>query len=247
MGLTERALRELMRILETGKFPSDDSAASDLYFVVREALENRRTLSDRTAERDQLRILYNTARDGMREVGELLETCRIELAESRAEVERLQGESEVWRDGLKLSGEIFDRVTAEREAATTRATTAEAQLAHWKKQHDIELLTADGLADTAAGLRRALEDELSWSRANGPCQAGLVKRCMCPHCITERSKAALAASPDDHERRIKAEGLREVARAASVAPGAKHWEWDGLYNFIISEADRLEKEATNGR
>ena len=38
MGLTERALRELMRILETGKFPSDDSAASDLYFVVREAL-----------------------------------------------------------------------------------------------------------------------------------------------------------------------------------------------------------------
>lgn len=55
MGLTERALRELMRILETGKFPSDDSAASDLYFAVREALENRRILSDRTAERDHLR------------------------------------------------------------------------------------------------------------------------------------------------------------------------------------------------
>jgi len=243
MGLTERALRELMRILETGKFPSDDSAASDLYFVVREALENRRTLSDRTAERDQLRILYNTARDGMREVGELLETCRIELAESRAEVERLQGESEVWRDGLKLSGEIFDRVTAEREAATTRATTAEAQLAHWKKQHDIELLTADGLADTAAGLRRALEE----------IQEGLHAHCnehdeeCCRICLGEEITAALAASSDEHARRIKAEGLREVARAASVAPGAKHWEWDGLYNFIISEADRLEKEATDGR
>lgn len=219
MGLTERALRELMRILETGKFPSDDSAASDLYFVVREALENRRTLSDRTAERDQLRILYNTARDGMREVGELLETCRIELAESRAEVERLQGELAEEQSAAANLGTLW---------ATACGKLTDAQ-------------------STAAGLRRALEDELSWSRANGPCQAGLVKRCMCPHCITERSKAALAASPDEHARRIKAEGLREVARAASVAPGAKHWEWDGLYNFIISEADRLEKEATNGR
>ena len=165
MGLTERALRELMRILETGKFPSDDSAASDLYFAVREALENRRTLSDRTAERDQLRILYNTARDGMREVGELLETCRIELAESRAEVERLQGESEVWRDGLKLSGEIFDRVTAEREAATTRATTAEAQL-----RAEVERL------------RGELEDALKASGANAMKPSSARRRVMSSMC-----------------------------------------------------------------
>ena len=217
MGLTERALRELMRILETGKFPSDDSAASDLYFVVREALENRRTLSDRTVERDHLRILYNTARDGMREVGALLETCRIELAESRAEVERLRGEldAHVGKQSLK---EMLRQMLA----------TADER---------------DQLRNTAAGLRRALEEV----------QEGLHAHCnehdeeCCRICLGEEITAALAASPADHERRIKAEGLREVARAASVAPGAKHWEWDGLYNFIISEADRLEKEATNGR
>lgn len=61
MGLTERALRELMRMLETGKLPSDEAAASDLYFAVREALENRRILSDRTAERDQLNARLEAA------------------------------------------------------------------------------------------------------------------------------------------------------------------------------------------
>lgn len=310
MGLTERALRELMRILETGKFPSDDSAASDLYFVVREALENRRTLSDRTAERDQLRILYNTARDGMREVGELLETCRIELAESRAEVERLRGsEAKAWEEFRALSV----RGGAAVDAATARADAAEKELADVREalrsRHAAPLAgqtvadavttaLANGdshytaLSSTAAGLRRALEevkcrcsrgidnhcpecgDDLDRVVNNGPLnddqfdavKAGdwYCKKCKSDAAATgfkywlDRQLAvvvyqtcdrctALAASSDEHARRIKAEGLREVARAASVAPGAKHWEWDGLYNFIISEADRLEKEATDGR
>jgi len=270
MGLTERALRELMRILETGKFPSDDSAASDLYFVVREALENRRTLSDRTAERDQLRILYNTARDGMREVGELLETCRIELAESRAEVERLRGENTALDDKLWINFELRMECLKERDAAIARikavidkygdieedqslmdvadalhSNGSEAWHQALKEQDKAFTATARAEASesTAAGLRRALEE----------IQEGLHAHCnehdeeCCRICLGEEITAALAASPDDHARRIKAEGLREVARAASVAPGAKHWEWDGLYNFIISEADRLEKEATNGR
>jgi len=281
MGLTERALRELMRILETGKFPSDDSAASDLYFVVREALENRRTLSDRTAERDQLRILYNTARDGMREVGELLETCRIELAESRAEVERLRGsEAKAWEEFRALSV----RGGAAVDAATARADAAEKELADVREalrsRHAAPLAgqtvadavttaLANGdshytaLSSTVAGLRRALEEA---KKLQAPAWTGMGKiasqaghdidDCECDQCtkwrgelisIQDAIRTALAASPADHERRIKAEGLREVARAASVAPGAKHWEWDGLYNFIISEADRLEKEATNGR
>ena len=116
-----------------------------------------------------------------------------------AEVERLRGESEVWLDGLKLSGEIFDRVTAERDAATTRATTAEAQLAHWKKQHDIELLTADGLANAAAGLRRALEAGKAdrWAATAGNTETNA----FAPSPWVLMAETALAASPDDHERR----------------------------------------------
>lgn len=67
MGLSDRALRELMRILETGKVPTDESAASDLYYAVREALESRSLLQSR--------------RDAMKVLGDDLEKCRIELAE----------------------------------------------------------------------------------------------------------------------------------------------------------------------
>ena len=70
MGLSDRALRELMRILETGRVPSDESAASDLYYAVREALESRSLLQAR--------------RDAMKVLGEELEQCRVELAEARA-------------------------------------------------------------------------------------------------------------------------------------------------------------------
>jgi hypothetical protein len=69
MGLSDRALRELMRILETGRVPSDESAASDLYYAVREALESR--------------SLLQATRDAMRILGEELEQCRIDLAEAR--------------------------------------------------------------------------------------------------------------------------------------------------------------------
>lgn len=69
MGLSDRALRELMRILETGRVPSDESAASDLYYAVREALESRALLQAR--------------RDAMKVLGEELEQCRIDLVEAR--------------------------------------------------------------------------------------------------------------------------------------------------------------------
>lgn len=50
MGLTERALRELLRILESGVVPSDGSASSDLFFAVREALESRQQLTELRAK-----------------------------------------------------------------------------------------------------------------------------------------------------------------------------------------------------
>lgn len=69
MGLSDRALRELMRILETGVIPSDESAAFDLYYAVREALESRSLL---------------TAKDNrIRELREELERCRSELREQK--------------------------------------------------------------------------------------------------------------------------------------------------------------------
>jgi len=70
MGLSDRALRELMRILETGKVPSDESAASDLYYAVREALESRALLVAKETR--------------MRELRSELDRCRIELSEAQS-------------------------------------------------------------------------------------------------------------------------------------------------------------------
>ena len=165
-----------------------------------------------TTERDQLQATINKMEAEVERDNEaLMKLIRTRLGKTdvhgafdgveqlAAEVERLRGESEVWLDGLKLSGEIFDRVTAERDAATTRATTAEAQLAHWKKQHDIELLTADGLANAAAGLRRALEAGKAdrWAATAGNTETNA----FAPSPWVLMAETALAASPDDHERR----------------------------------------------
>lgn len=276
MGLTERALRELMRILETGKFPSDDSAASDLYFVVREALENRRTLSDRTAERDQLRILYNTARDGMREVGELLETCRIELAESRAEVERLRADTGLgWNH---RHAELLD-ATARAEAAEGRAAGLYRALCDTVRASGG--VASDGISDTfliigvpaemaarkkaqeaaestVAGLRRALEEALQFSRDaayGASIHAADSAICDSARRAEDVCIAALTASSDEHERRIKAEALKQAAEevynrlnAKGAHSGARRQGWEaGLVDFadyLKAEADRLE--AANG-
>lgn len=60
MGLTERALRELLRILESGVVPSDESAVSDLFFAVQESLDSRSVITQLRAEVERLRRSNDT-------------------------------------------------------------------------------------------------------------------------------------------------------------------------------------------
>lgn len=65
---------------------------------------------------------------------------------------------------------------------------------------------------------------------------------------------ALAATPDEHERRIKAEALREFAKSRDIeVVGNGDWyagiaaERTATVDDLRDTADRLEKGATNGR
>ena len=182
-----------------------------------------------TAERDQLRAenerlksgdLGEAYNCGEQKIVDLLGAANMREKQLRAQLETASGNARHYAD---------------------RCTALEADLAHWKKQHDIELLTADGLADTVAGLRRALEEI-----ANDGVERSRDPRTLIAH-------AALSASPADHDRRIKAEALREAANKY----GADHIEstneppredygggyYDGQYaavNWLMGEVARLE-------
>lgn len=151
------------------------------------------------AERDQLRAEADTARDGMRQLGE-------DLVASRAEVERLREYNE------SLLRERDERIAS------------------------------------LAALRGALEEAGDVVHACF-CETEEIRGKVChPSCIAINT--ALALTPASAGARLKAEALREAAKAASVHQGAKHWEFDELHDFLLHEADRLtaeaEKEAANG-
>lgn len=254
-----------------------------------------------------------------------VEEMEVTITELRAEVERLRGESSSRERALRaaivktginagallahdLQSILLGRLGSIREAvksATARAEASEKEIAHWKAQHDIELQTADGLAHTAAGLRRALEevrcrcsrgidnhcpecgDDLDRVVNNGPLnddQFDAVKAgdWYCKKCKSDAAATgfkywldrqlpvvvyqtcdrctALAASSDEHERRIKAEALRKAAEYATSAavtlPLPDHTP-TGEYvlygdrcrvavaHGLLAQADRLEKEAAN--
>lgn len=46
MGISERSIRELIRMLERGKVPTDSSALGDLWYCLRELLELRQRLKE---------------------------------------------------------------------------------------------------------------------------------------------------------------------------------------------------------
>jgi hypothetical protein len=50
MGISDRSIRELMRILEKGIIPSDPSAAPDLWYCLRELLELREKAKQQTTK-----------------------------------------------------------------------------------------------------------------------------------------------------------------------------------------------------
>lgn len=248
MGLTERALRELMRILETGKFPSDDSAASDLYFAVREALENRRILSDRTAERDQLRAQLETASGNAR-----LYADRCEALE--AEVERLRGEAKAKEDGFW--GRMAGKCANERDIATARAEASEKDAADCRAEYRDLFAKAGAMSDkliaaesTVSGLRLALEKIGGSVPPDGWtclwCGEGTAEDDCGKECPRTIAQAALAASPDEHERRIKSEALREMARLfmATANSDLSYHNRDLAARFCNAAASELE--AANG-
>lgn len=113
----------------------------------------------------------------------------------------------------------------------------------------------DQLRNTVAGLRRALGEAdrdcwrgyndtrsfidanvPNWTRGDDGPSFELIRN-------ANKRKAALAASPDEHARRIKAESLREMANRLDKQCCECH---DECIQDLRDEADRLESEATNG-
>jgi len=121
----------------------------------------------------------------------------------------------------------------------------EAQLDHWKKQHDIELLTADGLAAQVADVRGALE------KASG------ALRWIGRTSLAEKCEAAIARTPQQSLAKCKADALRGMGKyLRSVSGDCKeegHHQYD-LWQGLLSAAEdcdamaaRLEQEAAHGR
>lgn len=169
------------------------------------------------AERDQLRALADTARDGMRQLGEDLEA-------SRAEVERLRERCNNLQSGMVASA-------VDRAAAIVRAEAAEALV---------------------AVLRGALEeigqecDNPSEAKIFDP-ESGLTDVAWVIEADTLRAKVwdALALTPASAGVRLKAEALREAA--TKICETTEAPVCLAFAHFLDAEADRLEKEAANGR
>lgn len=120
----------------------------DLGLVADKGLEWKAKCEALTAERDQLRVLYDTARDGMRQIGG-------DLEDSRAEVERLRGEVEAAkkREGLlQWAVDAHSRNLLEHSDALTDAT-ARAEAA----ERDFRAL--DALAGEKLGAAERERDE----------------------------------------------------------------------------------------
>jgi hypothetical protein len=138
-----------------------------------------------------------------------------------------------------------DQLRAERDAATARAEAAEK-----------EALDYIDYRNQAVISRNAMERRLEAAEAILAAMRGALELLLKCNALGVaipwgRAVSALALTPASAGARLKAEALREAAKAASVHTGAKHWEFDEVHDFLLHEADRLtaeaEKEAANGR
>lgn len=177
----------------------------------------------------------------LREIEAERDEAITERNQLRAQLETASGNARLYADKCTaLEGEV-ERVRADRDVAQRNWDLTQKRATKWAQESTAATARAEAAESTVDGLRRALEDERSPLRLCNPsCQEGTVTRCMCRHCVDGRSKAALAASPDEHERRIKAEALRGL-KNMSVR------KLDGHYvvflGHIEAEAELLEKEA----
>lgn len=196
-----------------------------------------------------------------------VDTLRAQLAAMTARAERaeqaaidLAKEVEI-RSILEHVEREHNTLAAQLAEASKRAEKAESESsAHIGKQALKELLRQmlrnaeqkEALAARVAELEGALQDELSWARAAGPCQVPFVSKCMCPHCVTERSKAVLARTAPQSLALVKAAALREFAqwaddqtkdeeesffRGITTADDAREWA-----NQLETEASKKEND-----
>lgn len=202
----------------------------------------------------------------------------------RAEVERLNGCLET--RGLIIASQNLERerivveAKANCDAATARAEATESTAAGLRRalesaiermdRDEDEQESVDICMDCGDGARDRIDSE-QWkfdSHGDMLCRYCGAHRGLCGYPVQglddvkESLKAALTASPDEHERRIKGEALREAAEYATSAavtlPLPDHTP-TGEYvlygdrcrvavaHGLLAQADRLEKEATNGQ
>lgn len=183
----------------------------------------------------------------------------------RAEVERLRGEvDDAGAQKVFWESEAIDMRSA-MFAATARAEAAEGRAAGLCRALCDTVkasggVARDGLSDeflilgvpaemaarkkaqkaaehTVAGLRRAGQAVVDrWDSPKWKDQDPTAK-------VINELRAALAASSDEHARRIKSEALLEMANRLDKQCCECH---DECIQDLLEEADRLESEATNG-
>jgi Asp-tRNA(Asn)/Glu-tRNA(Gln) amidotransferase C subunit len=206
----------------------------------------RETLKELAGDLQMIHQFLEQSEAVERQLGQYWREHEAERDQLRAEVERLRGQSKAALLNAKQSQDGWSEALKLRDSATARAEVAERECVEYIDYRNQAVISRNAMERErdearahAEDLCGALSDELSWARAYGPCQAPHVKRFMCPHCVTERSKAALARTPAQSLGRIKAEALREeiTAFVALFGPAAG--------DALEAEADRLE--ATDGR
>lgn len=216
-----------------------------------------------TGERDQLRAQLEVASGNARLYAD-------KCTALEAEVERV-------KEGKRIAVETWQYAAqkeAERaKALTARAEAAEKDAADCRAEYRELFAKAGAMSDkliaaesTAAGLRRALEEadkaleqvHDEWAEPTSAHDAGAGQAAAICFAASMAIEAALAASPDEHERRIKSEAL--LATASELESLRDHIQeyigpddarddirricWNRAKD-LRAEANRLE--AANGR
>ena len=125
------------------------------------------------------------------------------------------------------------------EALTAERDQLRAQLETASNNARLYADKCEELESTVAGLRRALEEARSFVGRTVASAESMA--------LNSRLVTALTASPADHERRIKSEALKEMARLfmATANSDLSYHNRDLAARFCNAAADELE--AANGK
>lgn len=156
------------------------------------------TLKELSAELAVLHESLERAEAVERQIGVYWREFEAERDQLRAQLETASGNARHYADRCTaLEVEVEQLKTSTACRAVLSAAASAQQMA---KERDAATARAEAVESTTVGLRRALEEaEKQFDMAG---YWGARNNC----------RAALAASPDDHARRIKAETLRATAK-----------------------------------